>query len=323
MWPWIKDKVMSERELNILIDLAQRVMWAGPEIHRELQKHRIFLTPARFYADIPTIEEVESSFEYLAPNGPYNNPAVFDLDRMRRFLAKIAPYSVEFSPPKSGDVDAPKAYFWENPLFSHADAMAYWSVIRFAKPARIVEIGAGFSSLIALSALAANGGGQLCCVEPYPTGWLSELGRRGGLTLVRDKVQNLPPSFFNDRLGNGDILFIDSTHTVKIGSDCLHLYLRVLPSLRRNLLVHAHDICLPYPFPMRRALEDQVHWTEQYLLYAYLLENPKTRVLFASHFMGQALADDLVRFMHGRAGAGGGSFWFSLGGGDQDFDPSR
>ena len=317
------DKSLSQRDLNILIDLAQRVMWAGPEIHRELQKHRIFITPARFYADIPSVDEVEASFEYGEPDGPYNDPALFDADRMRRFLAKIAPFAGEFSPPNSGDVEAPKEYFWENPLFSHADAMAYWSVIRFAKPARIIEVGAGFSSLIALSALAANGGGQLWCVEPHPSDWLSELATDGRLTLVREKAQTLPPRFFHDRLGNGDILFIDSTHTVKIGSDCLHLYLRVLPRLRRNVLVHAHDICLPYPFPMRRALYDQVHWTEQYLLYAYLLENPKTRILFASHFMGQALRDDLVRFMHGRAGAGGGSFWFSLGGDDQAFDPSR
>ena len=77
------DKSLSQRDLNILIDLARRVMWAGPEIHGELQKRRIFITPARFYADIPSVDEVKASFEYGESDGPYNDPALFDVDAVR------------------------------------------------------------------------------------------------------------------------------------------------------------------------------------------------------------------------------------------------
>ena len=74
------DKSLSQRDLNILIDLARGVMWAGPEIHRELQKRRVFITPARFYADIPSVDEVEAFFEHGEPDGPYSDPALFDID---------------------------------------------------------------------------------------------------------------------------------------------------------------------------------------------------------------------------------------------------
>jgi hypothetical protein len=131
--------------------------------------------------------------------------------------------------------------------------------------------------------------------------------------LIKRRVQDIPPEFFNQNLGDGDVLFIDSTHTVKAGSDCLHLYLRVLPQIEHNIMVHAHDIHLPFPLPPRE-FDRHVYWTEQYLLYAYLLDNPKARVVFGSTYNSKFLAADLTRLMGAKWPPGGGSIWFRLDG---------
>ena len=130
--------------------------------------------------------------------------------------------------------------------------------------------------------------------------------------LIRKPVQQVSVEFFDAMLEDGDILFIDSTHTVKTGSDCLYLYLKVLPALRNRVIVHVHDVFLPDAMPQSWALEKQIYWTEQYLLLAYLLDNPRTTVWFGSHYHLLQHPGNLADFMYGRAGAGGGSFWFGL-----------
>ena len=166
------------------------------------------------------------------------------------------------------------------------------------------------ASLVAKAALKKNGKGTLLCIEPFPLDWMD--ARTDQFDIIKKKVQLLSHDYFNDLLGDGDILFIDSTHTVKNGSDCLHLYLRILPNIKSNIFVHAHDIFLPDGFPKRLMLEKRVFWTEQYLLYAYLLDNPKTQVLFGSAVNKKWFGQKLDRFMRGRRRSGGGSFWLSL-----------
>jgi hypothetical protein len=105
------------------------------------------------------------------------------------------------------------------------------------------------------------------------------------------------------------VLFIDSTHTVKTGGDCVHIYLRLLPALRREVLVHAHDIFLPHGMP-RDWLMRHYYWTEQYLLLALLTDNPRARVLYGSAYHERYNPGPLTELMGGKYGAGGGSLWF-------------
>jgi hypothetical protein len=87
--------------------------------------------------------------------------------------------------------------------------------------------------------------------------------------------------------------------------------LRLLPFISKNIVVHAHDIFLPNTLPLHFMRELQVFWNEQYLLYAYMLRNPTTKVLYGSSYHFKKNRDLLEKFMHGRMTAGGGSFWFS------------
>jgi Methyltransferase domain len=299
----------SDKEFRTLVALAKRAIRSNDEVRRAFQKHGVNIIPATFYSDIPTLEEIDSSFEWRFPDGPYNSRKIFDPEALKQHLTIIDRYADEFAPPSEGDVNSPNAYYWGNPAFSFSDAMAYYCMLRHTKPAHVLEVGSGFSTLVALEALKKNGTGRLSCIEPYPKPWLESMQDR--LTLHRSPAQTFEPDFFNDALSTGDVFFIDSTHTVKAGSDCLHLYLRVLPELENDVTVHAHDIYLPFPLARSQA-NRHVYWTEQYLLYAYLLDNPRAKVVFGSQYHSNFNKDGLTKFMRGRWAPGGASIWFSL-----------
>jgi hypothetical protein len=207
-----------------------------------------------------------------------------------------------------GDESKPEDFFWKNGMFSYSDAMSYYAMIRKYKPKTIIEVGSGFSTLVALKGIERNQVGKVICIEPFPTVFLRNLK---GIELVEKKAQELSDEFFNQELSDGDFLFIDSTHTVKSGSDCLHLYLRVLPRLRPELFIHAHDIFLPFPLPLDWALNRHIYWTEQYLLLGYMIGNDRCKVILGSSFAEHKLPNELRAFMHNYYPGGGGSLWLS------------
>ncbi len=191
--------------------------------------------------------------------------------------------------------------------------MAYYCMIRLKKPKTIIEIGSGASTLVARMAVAKNGLGRIVAVEPYPLDYLPGLK---DIELVRERAQDLDSAFFNERFEDGDMLFIDSTHTVKHDSDVLHIYLRVLPEIVSDITVHVHDVYLPGPMPINMLREQQIYWNEQYLLYAYMLDNPRVRTLFGSRYHIAENFNQITAFMHGQYQPGGASFWFEQAGKD-------
>ena len=163
----------------------------------------------------------------------------------------------------------------------------------------------------ALERNAAESGGArgvLESVDPYPPAFL--LGR-DDLTLHRKPVQDVPLERFTT-LGNGDILFIDSSHVLKIGSDVQHEYLEIVPSLAPGVMVHAHDIHLPFEYPEAWIKQEFRYWNEQYLLQAFLSHNAAFEVVLANQLLHRehaALLKESLSFYLG-ADDGPGSFWF-------------
>lgn len=280
-------------------------MWADSETRREIQKYGVNVLPINFHSSVPSLAEVDESFEYSLPEAPYLDPALFDAERLQSELRALAVHAGEFAPPVAGDETRPESFFWGNSQFSFSDAMAYYCMLRRHRPRTVLEVGSGFSTLVALEAVARNGTGRVVCVEPYPRPFLADLD----VELVEERAQALDAGFFRHRLADGDVLFIDSTHTVKTGSDCVHLYLRVLPRIGRRLLVHAHDVFLPFGLPVDWLRERQIFWTEQYLLLALLIDNPRARILYGSAYHHAYNRELLDAMMGGKWGSGGGSLW--------------
>jgi hypothetical protein len=277
-----------------------------PEVRAEMESQGFIFLRKNFYAPVPTIEEIQNSWEKKYDQRAYLEPSIYDNNFLVHFLkVNLLPYSKAFMPPLEAD-EKEHIFFWKNPNFSYSDAMAYYCMIRHLKPSSIIEIGAGYSSLIARQALKDNGQGRLTLIEPYPAEFLLNLP---DLTLIQKPIQDVPASFFVDGLGKNDILFIDTTHTVKSGGDCIYIYLKLLPQVKKDVAIHIHDIFLPDMMPEKWMTDLGLYWTEQYLLQAYLLDNPKIQVLYGSNYHYLENQKTLEELMEGKYPAGGSSFW--------------
>jgi hypothetical protein len=174
-----------------------------------------------------------------------------------------------------------------NGSFMAVDAHVYYAMINHFRPKRIVEIGCGCSTALAASAALkikefTRHEPEVVAIEPYPNEALGR-GFPGLNRLIQAKVQDVPLDLFTS-LQEGDILFIDSTHSLKAGGDVQYEYLEILPRLQKGVLVHVHDISLPKNYP-RVYFENGLYWNEQYLLQAFLAFNRHFRVLWAGNYM--------------------------------------
>jgi predicted O-methyltransferase YrrM len=300
---------VTNAEIRLIGPILQRLAWSDSATRERIQQYGVNVLPITFHSNTPSIQDIHDSYEYADPgSAPYLDENLFDKQFMATFLAQLHRYTSEFHPDIEGDENTCEKFFWSNPQFSYSDAMAYYCIIRHFRPRTIVEIGSGFSTLIALEATKRNGYGRIICVEPYPRDFLR---RNTNIELVKREAQSLGSSDLNTWLSeDDDFLFIDSTHTVKTGSDCLHIYLRLLPRARSRLIVHAHDIFLPFGMPQDWLLNRQIFWTEQYLLLALMIDNPRVRVLYGSAYHFAFNTEALFQMMDNKWGCGGGSFWF-------------
>ncbi|MGO8822509.1 MAG: class I SAM-dependent methyltransferase, partial [Desulfomonilaceae bacterium] len=197
----------------------------------------------------------------------------FRSDEQVAFLLKLGEaYGHECRWPQN-PTDDPLQFYTHNGCFSFGCAAALHCVLRYYKPQLVIEIGSGMSSLVISAALRLNANdfsrdvkSSYTIIDPYPgatvTGGLPKLTQ-----LLEQPVELTDVSFF-DQLAENDILFIDSSHTVKIGSDVNYLILDVLPRLKPGVVVHFHDINLPYAPPKVYYTNPafRVFWTEEYLL---------------------------------------------------------
>ena len=184
-----------------------------------------------------------------------------------------------------------------NGTFDSVDGEILYCMIRHFKPQRIVEIGSGFSTYCAAQACLVNHekDGRQCelvAVEPFPSRTL-RAGFPGLSRLITTPIQEMPLSYF-ESLGENDILFIDSSHVLKIGSDVHYEYLELLPRLGPGVVVHVHDIFLPHDYPRHWVMREHRFWTEQYLLQAFLAFNQAFEVLWASAYLHRKHPDRLA-----------------------------
>lgn len=179
-------------------------------------------------------------------------------------------------------------YYIRNDTFSAVDGEILYCMIRAYKPRRIYEIGSGSSTLLIIRATEKNKEEdgvecQITSIDPYHDIRVKNI-KTSNLKLLTSKVEEVSPTYFQE-LEEGDILFIDSSHVLKIGSDVKHEYLDILPRLNKGVVVHIHDIFLPAEYPKDWILKEHRFWNEQYLLQAFLSFNENFGVLMANSFL--------------------------------------
>ncbi|MFH1178070.1 MAG: class I SAM-dependent methyltransferase [Acidobacteriota bacterium] len=245
------------------------------------------------YSPVPTVPPPSSpEWERASPlAGITLDPAA----QLGWLEATLAPHLAELCSrvaPPDGDLRLDL----RNGYYQLVDAALLWAMVRHFRPRRLLELGAGFSTLISAAACAANAreddAVELVSVDPEPRIGLAPV--LPGLTrLERRSAAELPLDRFLALEAN-DILFIDTTHTVKRGSEVNYLVLEVLPCLRAGVVVHFHDIFLPYEYP-REWFAAGTYLAEQYLLQAFLIENDTYEILFAAHAVSRALPARLAK----------------------------
>lgn len=233
----------------------------------------------------------------------------FDLERQARFVEdELAPWLRAF--PADGDVPERYRYELGNGSLPEPDARLLFAMVRWLRPSRVVELGSGQTTRVIAAAVRRNAedgaAAEYRAFDPFPTA--VDAGIAGLGALVEQKAQDVPDAVF-EALGDGDLLFVDTTHTVKAGSDVNRIVLGVLPLLAKGVVVHFHDICLPYEYP-RYLMEDYgLYWAEQYLLQAFLSCNPSFEVLCAVHPLNREQPDRMVSAGMSKPGQNGSSIW--------------
>jgi Methyltransferase domain len=195
-------------------------------------------------------------------------------------------------------------YYEHNRFFGGLDALYYYSFIRTQNPGRIIEVGQGFSTRIALAALTRNcnidkSPPELISIDPYTRLTIEAPGPVRYSTL-RKPLQEIGGDI-PTMLSTEDLLFVDSSHVLKFGSDVKFLFENVYPRLKVGVRLHMHDIFTPFDYPIDWMLKQKLFWNEQYFLESFLSYNTDFRIDAPLNYVAQDGAADRMLSAHGIA----------------------
>ncbi len=199
----------------------------------------------------------------------------------------------------------PVGYRFANDYFSSPDAEVAYALVRDLRPGRIVEIGSGNSTRLFRAAIRDGSlATELVSIDPDPRCEVASVADR----VLRRRLQEVREGELLEMLGVGDVLFIDSSHKVEAGSDVVVLLLNVLPVLKAGVIVHLHDIFLPFEYPREWLVERGWKWNEQYLVQAMLQDSRAFAAIWPGHYVQRTLPGFSSYFRPGSLGAGS-SLW--------------
>jgi hypothetical protein len=269
-----------------------------------------------FYSPIVNPDDVRSDAAWLWPTDPRAMLGIDFDDAQHAFvLGTLFPnFYPLFDYPEQGAADEElSSYYVRNTQFSWLDARALFVLFQHWRPRRIVEIGSGYSTLLMddINRRFLGGTMSITSIEPFPRPFLHAMADRIDLKVAR--VQDVPLSVF-ESLEAGDVLFIDSSHVAKTGSDVNFVFFEILPRLATGVRVHVHDIFLPMEYPRDWVVDENRSWNEQYLVRALLMFSSRFRVVFGcahAYVRHRALLATALGVDAGRT-FGGGSLWLEV-----------
>jgi len=210
-----------------------------------------------------------------------------NLNFQKKFLLELSQYRSECTQlPSFPEVQA----MGYGQGYGEVEAQFLYSMIRYFKPRKIIEVGSGVSTFFSLHGMEKNRREEgtdcaITCVEPYPTALLRNICEKKRVTLFVEEVQNTSQSVFS-QLTENDILFIDSSHVSKMDSDVNYLYLEVLPRLNKGVIIRIHDIYFPYlaAMPGHPVFRHSVLWNEAAMVRAFLCFNAAYEILLCQSY---------------------------------------
>jgi predicted O-methyltransferase YrrM len=268
-----------------------------------------FSPPGHFYSPLPNLKTVKTNshliFTQVKALGGIDLRTNEQLELLHEFqnYQSTIPFSQE---PTSGS-----RYYSNNRYFGEGDATILYCFLRHFKPKLLIEVGSGFSSALILDvnekSFDHNMG--LTFIEPYSARLLELLSDfdRDKCKLIEAPVQTVSADIFG-ALDKDDILFIDSSHIVKVGSDVAHIISNILPLLRPGVIVHFHDILWPFEYPEDWIMQG-ISWNEAYFLRAFLSFNSEFEILYFNSYIADCFPEEFNRHLSGSVKNPGGSIW--------------
>jgi len=238
--------------------------------------------PGHFYSPIPSREELKSRADTI-----FTNTDTLDIDlnidKQFQFLETFKTQRSDFPYDFLNDKENEnlRYRFTNRPQYRYSDVTFLYNVIRHLEPQRIVEVGSGASSAVMLDIndLFFKSSINLTFIEPYPERLYRYLNEqdRDNTSIMTKKVQDVPMEVF-ESLKENDILFIDSSHVSKVGSDVNHIIFNILPRINKGVWIHFHDIFYPFELPLHWVMRGRF-WNESYLLRAFLMNNDAYEIM--------------------------------------------
>ncbi|MEQ8384394.1 MAG: class I SAM-dependent methyltransferase [Coleofasciculus sp. A1-SPW-01] len=276
------DKLLLFTFNKLPIRIIKKVLWllhCNPELG---DKWGYSIRQYHYYEPLPefsTITKKKVLRRRFSSCINWNLESQLDLiDKLSNYYTEIHQLSV-----KEG---VKQKFNFLNDLYFELDAALYYAILREKKPSKVIEIGAGYSTQIASIALDKNQQegkkSKIICIDPYYS--LKPNECNFDIEIITKKVETIHLSLF-EQLKEGDILFIDSTHTVKFCSDVCREILEILPAIANGVWIHFHDIFFPYDYPPKWLIEERRAWNEQYMLEAFLAYNSSFEVILANHWL--------------------------------------
>jgi hypothetical protein len=281
-------------------------------LQAEVQKLKVGLhfSPGHYYSTIANLDEVRLHHDAIFNKIPRELPGI-DL-REAEQVELFNQWKPFFS-----DADFPatkqegRRYYTPNGWYPYGDAVALYCMMRHYRPARIIEVGSGFSSCVILDTNERFFQNQIHCtfIEPEPERFLKAITKedRDRVNLLSKDVRSIAPEYFQS-LDSGDILLIDSSHVSKVNSDLNFLLFQVLPLLKSGVLIHFHDVFYPFEYPVKWVYEGW-SWNEAYLLRAFLQYNNAFKIRFFNSFWYRFRADQIRAAIPRAIEEGGGAIW--------------
>lgn len=263
-----------------------------------------------FYSPLPDIEEVQKNKKELFKKDVDLGDSInLNSDSQYSLLLELVSFYDDFWWPEQ---PSPKyRYNFKQRYFCYGDALILYSLMRHLKPKRIIEVGSGFTSALMLDTnnLFLENSIRFTFIEPYPDRLFSLLREQDNerCKIIQDKVQNIPIATFKE-LEKNDILFIDSSHVSKIGSDVNFLIFEVLPNLKPGVVVHFHDVLWPFEYPKDWVVNKRA-WNEVYILRAFLQYNRSFEILIFNSYAGHIFEEFFKESMPIFIKDSGGSIW--------------
>jgi len=237
------------------------------------QRIGLDILPQHYYSNLPNLKELKKEKEWLKPHSMYGINGI-EITKQLAFASRCCTRKYLQDRMKNQNIYFNACSINKAEGFGPIEADFLFCFIFTKKPKRIIQIGCGVSTAVILEASSlANYKPRIICIEPYPNKFLKNAVMQHKITLLAKKVQKVPLKIIAN-LEEGDLLFIDSTHMVKPGSEVALIITEILPRLQRGVYIHFHDITFPYDYPRHLLNKDLFFPNESIMLHAFLINNP-------------------------------------------------